>query len=104
MILQEKNVTLLCIGPDPVGVNKKMAEKIGVNYSILSDEGQKVVVQYTVELQPPLPNIPKSYKGIPLPASFLIDKEGFIRHTSRVDHVGEVLSPEDIFITLEKLV
>ncbi|MFI5150222.1 MAG: peroxiredoxin family protein [Bacteroidia bacterium] len=101
--LLAKDVTLLTIGPDSVGVNKKMAEKIGVHFHILSDPDQQVAMQYTVELQSPAPPTPKEYKGIPLPASFLLDKDGVIRHTSRVEDAGEVLQPHKIIQTLESL-
>jgi len=101
--LKSRDVTLLTIGPDPVGVNKQMAEKIGVKFHILSDPDQQVAMQYTVELQSPVTSIPKGYKGIPLPASFLVDKEGIIRHTSRVEDAGEVLQPNRIMQTLDSL-
>jgi peroxiredoxin Q/BCP len=101
--LKVRDITLLTIGPDPVGVNKQMAEKIGVKFHILSDPDQGVAMQYTVELQSPSPAAPKGYKGIPLPASFLVDKHGIIRHTSRVEDAGEVLQPHRIIQALDSL-
>lgn len=101
--LQDKGVTLLSIGPDPIGVNKEMAQKIGLHYHILSDPDQKVAMKYTVELQEPIPITPKEYAGIPLPASFLVDKEGIVRHTSRVENPGEILYPDAIIETLKRI-
>ena len=45
----------------------------------------------------------KYQEGIPLPASFLVDKNGIVRYTSRPDRVGEFLDPSKIFPVLEKL-
>ena len=41
--------------------------------------------------------------GIPLPASFLVDKKGIIRYTSRADRAGEFLRPDIIFDVLAKI-
>lgn len=99
---QEKNVVLLAIGPDPVGVNRQMASKLGVEYKVLSDEGQKIAMAYSVQL--PSSVIGEKYKpGVPLPASFLIDKNGIVRYASSPEKVGEFLNPSAIFPILESL-
>jgi predicted small lipoprotein YifL len=41
--------------------------------------------------------------GIPLPASFLVDKDGLVRYVSRPDRVGEFLDPELIFKVLNEI-
>ena len=99
---QEKNMVVMAIGPDPVGVNKEMVQKLGIDYKVLSDEKQETAGKFCVQLQGVHP--PAKFKeSIPLPASFLIDKKGIIRYTSRADRAGEILNPDSIFAVLEKL-
>lgn len=97
---QKKNVMLIAIGPDPVGVNKAMVEKLGLEYAVLSDADMSVSKKYCVKVQE---GIGEFEHGIPLPASFLIDKQGIIRYTSRADNAGEFLSPDIIFDVLARL-
>jgi peroxiredoxin len=99
---QEKNVTLLAIGPDPVGVNRRMVEELGVPFKMLSDEGQHVAMTYGVQMQDPVSKQMKP-EGVPLPASFLVDAGGMVRYTSRPERAGEFLNPETIFPVLEGL-
>jgi peroxiredoxin len=99
---QDKNVMLFAIGPDPVGVNKAMVEKLGLEFAVLSDDTMEVSRKFCVRLQEEGPG--KNFDhGIPLPASFLVDKKGIVRYTSRADRAGEFLSPDLIFDILEKL-
>lgn len=97
---QEKNVMLLAIGPDPIGVNKAMVEKLGIDYHILQDENLDVAKQYCVQVQDGKPG---HDHGIPLPASFLVCEKGIVRYTSRADNAGEFLSPDIIFDVLSKI-
>jgi peroxiredoxin len=101
---KSKDVFVMAIGPDPVGVNREMVEKLGVEYKVLSDEGQKTAMVYGVQLREYDNKFADSYKeGIPLPASFLIDKQGVVRYVSRPDKVGEFLNPSSIFPILEQI-
>jgi peroxiredoxin len=100
--LLERDVHLLSIGPDPHGVNKDMVTKLGLTYHVLSDENQRVAQQFCVELQDQQPGV-ADQDFVPLPASFLIDKEGFVRYTSRADVAGEILYPDRIFEVLDAL-
>lgn len=100
----EKNVLIMAIGPDPVGVNKEMLKKLGTAFNILSDENQQTAMTYGVQLSEYKNNFAETYDiGIPLPASFLIDKAGIVRYVSRPDRVGEFLNPSQIFPVLESL-
>ncbi len=99
----ERGVKLLSIGPDPLGVNKGMVQKLGLNYHILSDEKQMLARQFSVELQDVGMGMPSEYDFVPLPASFLIDKAGIVRYTSRADKAGEILYPDQIFKVLDSL-
>jgi peroxiredoxin len=99
---QEQGVTLLAVGPDPVGVNLRMVQELGVPYKMLSDEGQRTAMAYGVQIGD---DFTKSVmaEGIPLPASFLVDKGGTVRYTSRPERAGEFLDPKTIFPVLQAL-
>lgn len=97
---QDKNVMLFAIGPDPIGVNRAMVEKLGVDFAVLTDDIMEVSKSYCLEVQP----MGKPFEaGVPLPASFLIDKQGIVRYTSRADNAGEFLSPDLIFDVLARI-
>lgn len=99
-----KNIMIMAIGPDPVGVNQEMVKKIGVDYKVLSDEGQKTAMRYGVQLSEYDHDFAETYEeGVPLPASFLIDKKGIVRYVSRPDRVGEFLNPSLIFPIIDKI-
>ena len=97
---QNKNIMLFAIGPDPVGVNKAMVEKLGVEFAVLSDEHIEVSKKYCLDIQE---GVGEMEEGVPLPASFLIDKQGIVRYTSRANNAGEFLHPDIIFDVLAKL-
>lgn len=100
----EKNVFVMSIGPDPVGVNREMVERLGLDFKVLADEGQRTAMTYGVQLQEYDNAFAEKYdEGIPLPASFLIDKKGIVRYVSRPDRVGEFLNPSLIFPILDNL-
>ena len=99
---QKNNVTVLAIGPDPVGVNNEMVKKLGVTYHILADESKECSFLYGVQAHDNNP-FTKFDKGIPLPATFLVSPQGNVEFTSRADHAGEIFNPEDIFPVLEKI-
>lgn len=105
---KEKNILCMAIGPDPVGVNRAMVEKLGLDFKVLADEGQRTAQTYGCRLDDDenLHVVKEAHKyeeGIPLPASFLVDKNGIVRYTSRPDRVGEFLDPGKIFPVLEKM-
>lgn len=101
---REKNIMLMAIGPDPVGVNKKLVERLELDFKMLSDEGHHVSKKYGVQIPPEKNNImPEKSDGLPLPASFLVDRNGIVRYSSRPDRVGEFLDPALIFPVIESL-
>lgn len=100
---QEKNIMVLAIGPDPVGVNLEMVKKLDLDFKVLSDEAQLTAMRYGVQLKE-YEHVMQDFKnGIPLPASFLVDRNGIVRYVSRPDKVGEFLNPSLIFPILAKL-
>ncbi|MEO8069586.1 MAG: redoxin domain-containing protein [Flavobacteriales bacterium] len=99
-----KGVHVLAIGPDSIEVNKDMVERLGVGYKLLSDHEQRVSRQFGVVYNNPLLEQNIDYaQGIPLPASFLVDRDGIVRYVSRPDRVGEFLNPELIFGVLSTM-
>lgn len=100
----EKNILVMAIGPDPVGVNRKMVENLGLDYKVLSDDKLVTAIKYGIQLPDfSAPGATKHDEGMPLPASFLVDKQGIIRYTSSSSKVGEFLDPALIFPIVEKL-
>lgn len=104
LAFQEKGVHVLGVGPDDISVNKDMMERIGARFTMLSDKDQQVSARFGVVYNNPALEMGIDYaKGIPLPASFLVDKQGVVRYVSRPDRVGEYLRPELIFSALQEL-
>lgn len=100
---QEKNIMVLAIGPDPVGVNLEMVQKLDLDFKVLSDEAQQTAMRYGVQIRE-YEHVMHDFKdGIPLPASFLVDRNGIVRYVSRPDKIGEFLNPSLIFPIIEKL-
>ena len=98
----EKDVQLLTISPSSAEANREMVMNIGIDFNVLCDTTQEVAKNYGVQL--PVEVVGEKYNpGLPLPASFLIDKKGIVRYTSRPDRIGEFLDPTTIFPALEKL-
>jgi thioredoxin-dependent peroxiredoxin len=92
--LREKNVLLLAIGPDDLGTNQQMAEKLGIEYKILTDNKQQTAIAYGSH-QADL-RLDKYGVGVPLPSTFIICDQGIIRYQSRADQVGEFLNPGQV--------
>ncbi|MBI3511308.1 MAG: redoxin domain-containing protein [Bacteroidetes bacterium] len=104
--LREKNILLLGIGPDDMGTNKAMAEKLGIEFRILADPGQKTSIAYGTHIEKesvPFQGRSGYEEGLPMPSTFLICDNGIIRYRSRADNAGEFLNPEIIFDVLEKI-
>ena len=71
--LDEMNVRVVGISPDPPGAQKKFAEKNGLNFSLLSDENHNIAKAYGVWGQKTMYG--KKFEGINR-SSFLIDEKG----------------------------
>ncbi len=103
---REKNVFLLVVGPDPTGVNRKMAEDLKLDFHILSDTNLEATQLYRLKIKAKHLLNARKYtedKSIPLPASFLIDKQGIIRYCSPANKVGEIIRLTDIFPVLQTM-
>jgi peroxiredoxin len=100
-----KNVVILGIGPDPLGVNQAMIRKLGVSFEMLSDPDFSVIRRYGNSYQNTfLQKTMAGYEaGVPLPAAYLIDRHGIVRYISSAEYVGEFLDPTTIFPVLEEI-
>ena len=98
-----KDILVMAIGPDPVGVNREMVLKLELDFKVLSDPGQRTAMKYGVQISEKEDELEKYEEGIPLPASFLIDKKGVVQYVSRADRVGEFLDPRTIFPIVDTL-
>ncbi len=76
--LNQLNVVVLGISPDKVEKQKKFADKYGINFSLLSDEGHNVAELYSVWGEKKMYG--RSYMGI-IRSAFLINEEGKISET-----------------------
>ena len=75
--LDEKNVVVLGVSPDPVKRLPKFIEKEGLNFTLLSDEDHAVADAFGV--WGPKKFMGKEYDGIHR-LSFLIDANGTVEH------------------------
>lgn len=99
---REKDVAVVAISPDPMGVNRDMVEKLGIEFKVLADEDHEAAKTFGVQLQPN--SLMASYnEGVPMPAAFLVDRNGVVVYASRPDRMGEILYPAHIFPMVETL-
>jgi peroxiredoxin Q/BCP len=68
---QAKGVRILGISSDSTGSHQQFAAKFGLQYSLLSDEGGRVRKLYGVR---------STFGFIPGRVSFVIDRDGVLRH------------------------
>ncbi len=98
----EKNIMLLAIGPDSIGVNHEMVVRLGLDYKMLCDDKAEVAKAYGMMFQSN--NSSAKYgDGIPLPASFLVDINGILLYTTNPHRPGSILTPDTIFPVIEQL-
>lgn len=73
--LKDAGVTVLGISPDSVTRQKNFADKFGLNFALLADEGHAVAEAYAVWVEKSMYG--KKYFGV-LRSSFLIGEDGKI--------------------------
>jgi peroxiredoxin Q/BCP len=91
--LSKHDIVVFGISKDTVASHKKFADKLNLNFSLLSDEDTKVVQDYGVWKEKSM--FGKKYMGISR-ESFLIDPKGtIVKHYPKVtpaNHAEEVLT------------
>jgi peroxiredoxin len=100
---QEKDILLMAIGPDSPEANRALVDKLGLDYHVLSDPYLEIAQKYGICINGHNPGNLANQDSSPLPAAFLIDKQGYIRYTSNPEQVGEFMDPSKIFPILEQL-
>lgn len=93
--LLEHGVKLVAITPDGGPEAMDFARQIGVDYTVLVDADCKVAQQFGALQAGALKG-----KDAPLPASFLIDREGTLRYASKPRDVGSFLDPREVIRVL----
>jgi peroxiredoxin Q/BCP len=94
--LRQKDVAVVAVSPDPMAVNRELVEKLGIEYKVVADEEQEVAKMFGIGLQDN--NFAARYaEGVPMPAAFLIDKNGAVSFATRHNRIGEMISTSDIF-------
>ena len=93
-LITDKGATLIAITPEKPESISKTIEKTGVKYSILFDEGLKIMKAYDVEFEVPENTLTRYRNGgldieanngtngkyLPVPAVYIIDKESNITY------------------------
>ncbi|MGC8783414.1 MAG: thioredoxin-dependent thiol peroxidase [Armatimonadota bacterium] len=91
-VLQDMGVVVLGVSPDSVASHQRFAQKYGLTFPLLADEGAQVATLYGVWKEKK--QYGRTYMGIER-TTFLIDEEGVVRRIFpkvKVDgHVEEVL-------------
>jgi peroxiredoxin Q/BCP len=90
--LQNRGAVILGVSPDSIASHQKFAQKHGLTFPLLADEGAQVAAMYGVWKEKNLYG--RTYMGIER-TTFLIDEEGIVRRVFpkvKVDgHVEEVM-------------
>ena len=83
--LRELGVQVIGVSTDSVASHERFRDKYGLNFPLLSDKDRNIVRAYGVE----------SEKGTARRVTFLIDKDGVVRHVwtkvNTAGHADEVL-------------
>ncbi len=91
-VLQDMGVVVLGVSPDSVDSHQKFAQKYGLTFPLLADEGAQVATLYGVWKEKK--QYGRTYMGIER-TTFLIDENGFVRRVFpkvKVEgHVEEVI-------------
>lgn len=91
-VLQSMGVVVLGVSPDTVASHQKFAQKYGLTFPLLADEGSQVATLYGVWKEKK--QYGRTYMGIER-TTFLIDENGIVRRVFpkvKVDgHVEEVI-------------
>lgn len=75
--------TVVAICPDPVAMNRKVTDRLGLAFPVLSDPGLVAVDAYGVRHEGALR--PEEGQSIPRPATFVVDRDGVVRFRHLTD-------------------
>jgi peroxiredoxin len=92
--LAERGYTLAAISYDPPEALTMFAEKQGVGYTLLSDDGSKMIDAFKLR-DPQYPAASFAY-GVPKPSIFVIDRKGVVR--AKLAYEGFKVRPDNAAI------
>jgi peroxiredoxin len=95
---ERRQTVVLAISPDPVAINKAMAERLNLHFPILTDADGTVTKLFGIRA-PMVPLGASAHaheKGIPLPMVFLLDKEGRMRYSNKPGEVGHLPKADEL--------
>lgn len=91
--LKDLNVEVLAISIDSHWSHKAFAEKLNLNYNLLSDFDKKVSEQYGVLRK----------EGFSNRAYFIVDKNGIVKYKKIMDSPGDKLDNQEIFKNINEI-
>ena len=91
--LQSAGIEVIGISYDPVDVLKKFSDQEEIPFWLLSDEGSKTIHAYDLHFQ----------RGLPQPATVLIDQQGTIRATLSREGYAARHSVEELLAAAKSL-
>jgi peroxiredoxin len=94
--LAERNVKLAVVSMSSGPEAEAFAREIGLDYVVLRDEEWRIARQFGA-----VSSSPATAEDIALPASFLIDPEGIVRHASRPYDVTDLADGKAFIEVLE---
>lgn len=115
-LLEEQGAQVIAISPEKPEYLNKMSEKTGASYTLLYDEAYKIATAYDVNYKPTSmqtmsynialnANMKKSHtdksQNLPIPATFIIDKDGRITWRQFDPNYKNRASVKDILEALE---
>lgn len=100
--LEKRGYRLASVSYDAPDVLAKFAEKYGVSYDLLSDEGSRMIDAFGIR-DPQYKANSRAY-GVPMPAIFIVNKKGIVR--AKLAEEGYKTRPpaEAILATVDSLV
>lgn len=115
-LIQEKGATVVAVTPELPENVRKTVEKTGADFPVLYDEGLKIMKAYEVEFEVP-ENVLTRYRNsgikvdenngkngnfLPIPATYIIDKEGNITYRFFQSDYKKRPSVQEILTNLAK--
>ncbi len=98
--MKEAGVQLVAISYDDVEVLNKFGKSQKIRYGLLSDKGSKTIDEWGIRNKKAKGS---RIDGVPLPGTFLIDREGIVREKLFYDGYKQRHQADDIVKATKKL-
>lgn len=110
---KNKKVQLIAVSPDPIPMGKKLKKELNLDFLILSDPDNKsaAMMGLKFKLDQDLKGLYKkmgidlehSHDTLPMPGTYLIDKEGVIRYSFVDPDYRYRADPQEVLAQIRKL-